>query len=56
MKFVLRYKNWSLQTSVFICTLLNDAVSSLHYIVSNDRVVNEKWIGKDLEESCRGLI
>jgi hypothetical protein len=36
--------------------LFNDAVSSSDFIASNDRMINEKWIGKDVEGSGRGII
>jgi hypothetical protein len=38
------------------CGLFNDAVSSTDYIASNDRVINENLIGKDMEGSGRRLI
>jgi hypothetical protein len=34
--------------SVVVCTLFNDAVGSLDYIASNDRIINEQCAGKDL--------
>jgi hypothetical protein len=43
-------------TYLFICGLFNKAVSSLDCIASNGRVINEWWIGKDVERSGRGLI
>lgn len=36
--------------------LFNDAVSSLAYMVSNDRITDEQYIGKDLEGRGRGII
>jgi hypothetical protein len=32
-----------------ICSLIKDAVNSSVYIASNDRMVTEEWIGKDME-------
>jgi hypothetical protein len=37
------------------CDLLNDVVSS-DFIASIDRMINERWIGKDMEGSDRGII
>jgi hypothetical protein len=37
------------------CVSFDDAVSSADYIAS-DTMVNEKWIGKNLEESDHVLI
>jgi hypothetical protein len=39
----------------FVCGLFNDAISSSHYTASNDRMINEWRIGKDMEGSGRGL-
>jgi hypothetical protein len=39
---------------LFICALFNDAVNSLDYIASDDRMINESVIGTDMEESGRG--
>jgi hypothetical protein len=41
---------------VCICSLFNIAVSSSGYVISNDRVINEQRIRKDIEGSGRGLI
>jgi hypothetical protein len=41
---------------LFVYGLFNDAVSSSDYIAWNDRMINERWIGKDVEGSGRGLI
>jgi hypothetical protein len=40
----------------FICGLLNDDTSSSDNIASNDRMINERWRGKDMEGISRGLI
>jgi hypothetical protein len=42
--------------NIFICGSLNDAASSSDYMASNDRVINEQWLGKDMEGGDRGLI
>jgi hypothetical protein len=34
----------------FIYVLLNDAVSISHYRVWSDRIINEQWTGKHMEE------
>jgi hypothetical protein len=39
---------------LFIRSAFSDAVSCSYYIASNDRVINEKWIWKDVERSGRG--
>jgi predicted GNAT superfamily acetyltransferase len=36
--------------------LFNDAVNNSGSIASNDRMIHEWWVGKDVEESGRGLI
>jgi hypothetical protein len=36
--------------------LLNDSVSSSHYIASNDRMISEWWIGRDMEGVDGGLV
>jgi hypothetical protein len=41
---------------IFIYALFNYAVSSSVYIASNDKIVNEYRIGKDVEGSGRFLI
>jgi hypothetical protein len=41
---------------LFVYGLFNDAVSSSDYIASNDGMINEYWIGKDMEGSGIGLI
>lgn len=41
---------------IFICGLFNNVVSSFSYIVSSDRMINVRGIGKDDEESGHGLI
>jgi hypothetical protein len=40
---------------LFICTLFNDAISCTDYIVSNDGIINNKLIGKDVEVNGHGL-
>jgi hypothetical protein len=35
----------------FICGLFNDVVSSTDYTASNDRHINEKWIGKRMKKA-----
>jgi hypothetical protein len=42
--------------NLFISSLFNDAVSSSYQTVSNDKMVHEWWIRKDVEGSDRGLI
>jgi hypothetical protein len=34
----------------FVCCLINDAVISLVYIASSAAMINERWIGKDVEK------
>jgi hypothetical protein len=36
--------------------LFNDALSNSDYTASNGRIISEKWIGKDVQESGRELI
>jgi hypothetical protein len=43
-------------TILFIHDSFNGAVNSLHYTVSDDRIINEQWTGKDMEGNRRGLI
>jgi hypothetical protein len=40
------------------CSLCNDALSVTHTacIASNEDVISEWWVGKDVDESTRGLI
>jgi hypothetical protein len=40
----------------FICGLFSSAASSSDYIVSDDRITNEQWNGKNMEGSGRGLM
>jgi hypothetical protein len=40
----------------FICGLFNNAVSRSGNTASSGRMINEQWIGKDMEGSGRGLI
>jgi hypothetical protein len=49
---------WKIKKRIylFICCLFNDAVNSSDYIASDDRMINEYWVGKDTEGSGRGLI
>jgi hypothetical protein len=42
--------------SVFICGLCNDAVSASDYVLLHDRMINELWIGRDVEGHSHGLI
>jgi hypothetical protein len=37
-------------------TILYNAVNSSDYIVLNGIIIDEYWIGKDMEGSCHGLI
>jgi hypothetical protein len=37
------------------CGLFNDAISGSDYRTSNDRVDNERWVGKGLEGNGRGI-
>lgn len=41
---------------VFINVLFIDAVINSEYIASNESMINEQWIVKDLEGSCRSTI
>jgi len=41
---------------ILVYSWLNDASSSLYCIVSNVRMINERWVGKDVSRSGRGLI
>jgi hypothetical protein len=36
---------------LFICGIYIDTISSIDYIAWNDKVINEWWIGKDMERS-----
>jgi hypothetical protein len=47
--------NLILFTYLFICNLFNAAVSSSGNITFNDRMINEKLMGKDVEGSGHGL-
>jgi hypothetical protein len=40
----------------FTCSLVNDAVSSWGYVVSNGRTISEHWIQKDFERRVNDLI
>jgi hypothetical protein len=51
-----REKRRFIKSNLFICSLFNDAFSVTHCVASNERMTSELWIGKDLEESGRGLI
>lgn len=39
-----------------ICGLFNDAVRMSDYTASDDKIINEHWIGKDTEGSDGSLI
>jgi hypothetical protein len=41
---------------LFIIGLFNDAVHSPDYTASNESIISESWIGKDVEGSGRGLM
>lgn len=41
----------------FMCRLFNNTVSTLDYMISNDRIINEELIGKDMDgSSCNVLL
>jgi hypothetical protein len=41
---------------VFIFSLFNDTLSNSEYTASNERMISEWWIAKNVEGSGRGLI
>jgi hypothetical protein len=43
------------EVPVFNYKLFNDAVNSWYYTALNGMLINERWIGKDVEGSDRGL-
>jgi hypothetical protein len=49
-----RSKHW--EKDLFICRLFNNAVSGWDYIESDDTMIDEEWIGKDVEGRCRDPI
>lgn len=38
----------------FICDRFNNGINSSNYVVSNNMMVNEQWIGKNTEHSGHG--
>jgi hypothetical protein len=41
---------------LYVCCLFYGALSATQTVLSNERIIGEWWIGKDLEGSGRGLI
>jgi hypothetical protein len=39
---------------ILICIVFNDVVNGSECTVSNDKMINEQWVGKDVDESSRG--
>jgi hypothetical protein len=52
--FLTRWHNFFLGGGSY--GLFNDALSSLNYVITNERIDNEEWIVNDMEGSGDGII